>query len=168
MRTLSFPHSPLVLAALITVASFSLSFADEAEVVDPTTGETVAISEVDFDALTDDQRANVVHQLAEQGISQRGRGQARADLSEVEVTDPATGETVSLGDIDVASLSDEDRSNIGDQLAEQGIAGGRHGPSSDGKADADADADTESDTDADQGATGRGGKGRGGRGGLRD
>jgi hypothetical protein len=162
MRTFSFPYSPMILAALITAASISHAFADEVEVVDPTTGLNVAISEIDFDALTEDQRADIGDQLADQGINPRGHGPVPADLSEVEVTDPTTGETVTLGDIDVASLSDEDRSNIGDQLADQGIDGGRHGPS--GEAGADAGGE-----EGGEGGGGHGGgHGGGGHGGARD
>lgn len=103
MRTLSLPYSPVILAALIGVACFTPEFVNEPEVVDPTTGETVAISQIDIDALSDEDRADIGDQLAEQGISPRGRG--RADLSEVEVVDPATGET---------SASENDDSGRGD------------------------------------------------------
>ncbi|MEO9897637.1 MAG: hypothetical protein ABJF05_14785 [Paracoccaceae bacterium] len=152
MRTLSLTYNPVILAALIGVAAYSSAFADEPEVVDPTTGETIAISEIDFDTLSDDDRADIGDQLAEQGISPRGG--SRTDLSEVEVVDPTTGETVSLADIDHDSLSDEDRTDIGDQLAEQGVSAGRGG-------DRGA-SDTSTSEDAGAGRSGRGGKSRGG------
>lgn len=132
MSTLSFPYSPVMLAALIGIVSFSPVFAEEPDVVDPTTGETVAISEIDIDALSDEDRANIGDQLAELGIRPGGRDQGRVDLSEVEVIDPTTGETVAFGEIDHSSLSDEDREDIGDQLADQGLSVGHGGLGSHG------------------------------------
>ena len=134
MRTLSLSYSPLILASLITVASFTPSFADKVEVVDPTTGETVA-----------------------------------------------------LGDIDRASLSEDDRKDIGDQLAERGIEAGRHGgrggeghgsedhdgeghgdEGHDGESHGDEGRDGEGHGDEGRDGEGHGGEGHGGEGGQRD
>ena len=158
-----------MIAAMITATSMTpLLAAEDVEVVDPTTGETVALSEIDVSALSEEDRQNIGDQLAELGVSPRGR----PDLSDVEVVDPTTGETVALGDIDKESLSEEDRQDIGDQLAELGFAPGPRGGRS---ADADGDGETEVGEEGGRaapgrGAPGRGGEGRGGegRGGSRD
>ncbi|WP_298922630.1 hypothetical protein [uncultured Roseobacter sp.] len=155
MRTLSFPYSPVILATFIGFATFAPVFADEPEVVDPTTGEIVAISVIDFDALSEGDRINIGDQLAEQGITLRGRG--RVDLSEIEVVVPTTGETVSLADIDRSSLSEEDRQDIGDQLADQGLSIGRPGRHGDADNSDDADTEIAASEDGDNGRGGRGG-----------
>jgi len=134
-------------------------------VVDPTTGETVELSEVDFDALSEEERANIREQLAEQGIRPLGRDQDRINISEIEVVHPTTGETVALVDIDRSTLSAGERRNIGDQLAEQGIRPGRPGPGGEGGVpEGDPDATAEA---GDRGPGGEGRGGRGGRGGPR-
>ena len=97
MRTLSLPHSPLILAALITAVSFQPLLAQSISVVDPSTGETVELSEVDFEALSEEERADIRDQLKEQGVQPRGGDRNALDISEVEVVDPSTGETVALG-----------------------------------------------------------------------
>lgn len=158
MHTLSLPHSPLILAALITAVSFQPLLAQSISVVDPSTGETVELSEVDFEALSKEERADIRDQLKEQGVQPRGGDWNAVDISEVEVVDPSTGETVALGDIDHSSLSPEDRRNIGDQLAEQGVSAGRGGRD-------DAGQNPESGTETvDSGERGGRGEGRGDRG----
>ena len=169
MTFFSLSRRPLMIAAMITATSMTpLLAAEDVEVVDPTTGETVALSEIDISALSEEDRQNIGDQLAELGVSPRGR----PDLSDVEVVDPTTGETVALGDIDKESLSEEDRQDIGDQLAELGFAPGPRGGRS---AEAEGDGETEVGEEGGRaapgrGAPGRGGEGRGGegRGGPRD
>ena len=82
------------------------------------------------------------------------------------VVDPTTGETVSITDIDISSLSEEDRQNIGDQLAEQGIAprGGRDRGEARGGGGRDGGPRGGGAEVADAGAEGRDGEGRGGEG----
>ncbi|SLN42744.1 hypothetical protein TRL7639_02206 [Falsiruegeria litorea R37] len=83
------------------------------------------------------------------------------------VVDPTSGETVSITEIDIASLSEEDRQNIGDQLAEQGIAprGGRDRGEARGGGGRDGGPRGGGAEVADAGGEGRGGEGRGGEGG---
>jgi len=68
MRGPTIPYSPYILAPLIGFAAFTPVFSDEPEVVDPTSGEIVAVSEIDIDMLTAEQRACIGDQLVEQGI----------------------------------------------------------------------------------------------------
>ncbi|WP_170400728.1 hypothetical protein [Ruegeria arenilitoris] len=164
MRTLLLPHSPLILAALITAVSFQPLLAKSISVVDPSTGETVELSEVDFEALSEEERADIRDQLKEQGVQPRGRDRNAIDISEVEVVDPSSGETVALGDIDHSSLSPEDRRNIGDQLAEQGIPAGRGGEGRSAESGSET-ADSGERDGSGKGRGGRGGEGRGGHGG---
>lgn len=94
------------------------------------------------------------------------------------VVDPTTGETVSITDIDISGLSEEDRQNIGDQLADLGIAprggrdrgeapggrgrdGGPHGGGGEISAEDGEGADGEGHGSEGEG---RGGEGRGGEG----
>lgn len=167
MTFLSLTRRPLMIAAMITAASMTpLMAAEDIEVIDPTTNETVALSEIDISALSDEDRQNIGDQLAALGVSPRGR----PDISDVEVVDPTTGETVALGDIDKDSLSEEDRQAIGDQLAELGIAPGPRGGRGAGE-DGETEVGEEGGRAAPgRGAPGRGGEGRGGegRGGSRD
>ncbi|QPM90579.1 hypothetical protein PSAL_018180 [Pseudooceanicola algae] len=46
---------------------------------------------------------------------------------EPQVVHPITGETVTISDIDIDALTPEERTFIGDQLADQGIGAGRGG-----------------------------------------
>lgn len=171
MSSLSFNQLTLSLAAAAFMATALTALASEPPtVVDPTTGETVSITDIDIASLSEEDRQNIGDQLADQGIATRG---GRAPQGEPpSVVDPTTGETVSITDIDISSLSQEDRQNIGDQLADQGIAtrgghgrgaapGGRGrdgGPRGGGAEVAEAGS-------AGPGAGGRGGEGPGGRGG---
>ncbi|WP_170560065.1 hypothetical protein [Ruegeria atlantica] len=161
MRTLSFPHSPLILATLITAVSFQPLDAKSISVIDPSTGENIELSELDFASLTEEERVEIRDQLEEMGVRPRGQGRNAIDMSEVEVVDPTTGATVALGDIDPSTLSPEDRRNIGDQLAKQGVPTGRKGPDN-GSGNAEPDSET-----SETGQRGRGGEGREGRGGPR-
>lgn len=69
MRTLLLPHNPLILAALVTAVSFQPLLAKSISVVDPSTGETVELSEVNFEALSEEERAEIRDQLKEQESS---------------------------------------------------------------------------------------------------
>jgi hypothetical protein len=102
----------------------------DVEVVDPTSGETVALSDIDVSSLSDEDRQSIGDQLAEQGVNPSRAPSDDEEKADVDVVDPTSGETVSLADVDVSNLSDEDRRSIGDQLAEQGVNpehGGRGG-----------------------------------------
>ncbi|WP_164659096.1 hypothetical protein [Tropicibacter sp. Alg240-R139] len=84
------------------------------------------------------------------------------------VVDPTSGETVSITDIDISSLSEEDRQNIGDQLADLGIAprGGRdrgEAPRGGGRDGGPRGGGEEGGAES-GGGEGRGGEGRGGEG----
>jgi hypothetical protein len=88
MNALTFPYSLLLLTVVVSIAAIEPLLADEAEVVSPITGETVAISEIDFNALTNEQRAEVGDQLAELGINPGNHGRGRgADASEAGKTE---------------------------------------------------------------------------------
>ena len=147
------PRTPLILLAL--TAGISLQFttlSNAQEVVDPSTGNTVDLTEIDFTTLTRSDARDIISQLQDQGLT-RGeareavRDERRADIGALEVTDPTTGETTTLSEIDRESLSREDRQAIREQLANAGVqlGGGRR-----------------------DGAGERGGEGPGGPGGRRD
>ncbi|MEP5761072.1 MAG: hypothetical protein ABJ327_17505 [Litoreibacter sp.] len=97
----------------------------DVNVVDPTSGETVALSDIDVASLNDEDRRSIGDQLAEQGVNPDRADTHEEELADVNVVDPTSGETVSLADVDVSSLGDDDRRSIGDQLAEQGVNPGR-------------------------------------------
>lgn len=80
------------------------------------------------------------------------------------VTDPVTGETVSIGDLNVEGLTAAQRQEVGDQLAEQGVAPGRQGREPGASADRQGPG-REAGGPGDTGAAGRGGPdGPGGQG----
>ena len=127
MKTTNFLISNLSAAAC--VVGFSVSAAYAVDVVDPISGETVEISEVDFTALSRSEVRDIYDQLEEQGYT---RDEARdvvreeqgADFGALEVTDPTTGETVTLAEIDFSTLTGSEAREIASELRDDGISGG--------------------------------------------
>ena len=69
MKTLSFTKITLSLSAACLLGSSLTAFAKEQpSVVDPSTGETVSISEVDMSGLTLDQHQDIANQMAQLGM----------------------------------------------------------------------------------------------------
>ncbi|MEP5762650.1 MAG: hypothetical protein ABJ327_25690 [Litoreibacter sp.] len=115
----------VALASTLALPFGTAASADEVLVVDPTSGETISLSDVDVSSLSYEDRRSIGDQLAELGAAPSRGGLSREEIADVDVTDPTSGETVSLSDVDVSSLSDDDRQSIGDQLADQGVSPGR-------------------------------------------
>ncbi|SFR59346.1 hypothetical protein [Litoreibacter janthinus] len=113
-----------VVAAVLALTSTTLTFADEMLIIDPNSGEAVFFTESASEAYSQGLRNDDGGASATKGYRTQIYDLA-SDLPEggagVLVVDPITGEVVSLTDIDVSSLSDDDRRFIGDQLFFQGI-----------------------------------------------
>jgi hypothetical protein len=102
------------LTGMIIMCSAVASYAADATVVHPVTGESVQVSTIDFSELTRAQRRDIGDQLADQGLRLERRPARQAPL----VTDPFTGDQVPLNQVDIDRLTDEQRQAIRDELRE--------------------------------------------------
>ncbi|CUH69119.1 hypothetical protein TL5118_03078 [Thalassovita autumnalis] len=100
---------------------------DDVTVTDPDTGILVALDEIDITALSDEELADILEEARTQGVTRRDV--KRELMSAVEVTDPLTGETTTLAEIDKSALTDEQRQALRDEVAALDLAGA---PSGDG------------------------------------
>ena len=100
---------------------------DDVTVTDPDTGILVALEEIDIAALSDEELADILEEARTQGVTRRDV--KRELMSAVEVTDPLTGETTTLAEIDKSALTDEQRQALRDEVAALDLAGA---PSGDG------------------------------------
>jgi hypothetical protein len=100
---------------------------DDVTVTDPGTGILVALDEIDITALSDEELADILEEARTQGVTRRDV--KRELMSAVEVTDPLTGETTTLAEIDKSALTDEQRQALRDEVAALDLAGA---PSGDG------------------------------------
>lgn len=100
---------------------------DDVTVTDPDTGILVALEEIDITALSDEELADILEEARTQGVTRRDV--KRELMSAVEVTDPLTGETTTLAEIDKSALTDEQRQALRDEVAALDLAGA---PSGDG------------------------------------
>jgi len=95
------------LIVVLTLATATPAHADEMLMIDPISGEATFFTETALEAYLRDQGGNAdgeqMHALS-------------AEVPEISVSHPVTGETVPLADIDVASLSESDRRFLDDQL----------------------------------------------------
>lgn len=97
-------------------------FAQAPEVIDPSTGDTVLISEIDIQSLNDAERRNLGAQLLSfLGVELGGRPDGAREVPNVEVVNPATGETENLSDINIRSLTRAERGDLREQLSEAGV-----------------------------------------------
>lgn len=155
---------PLFIAAALTLFMMQPALAADVQIIDPSTGLTTEISDVNFRALTEEQRNDVRAQLLAQGLQiredrpERGARLTQEERAAISVTDPVSGDTVALSEIDVRSLSDEDRATLRADLEAQGIEVGPRGPRLSGGGEA-------GEGRPDRGARGGNGGGRGGNGG---
>lgn len=100
---------------------------DDVTVTDPDTGILVALDEIDITALSDEELADILEEARTQGVTRRDV--KRELMSAVEVTDPLTGETTTLAEIDKSALTNEQRQALRDEVAALDLAGA---PSGDG------------------------------------
>lgn len=127
MQTSKILIKNLSVAAL--VAGLSVTAAYAVDVVDPVSGDTVEISTLDFTTLSRSDIRDIRDQLTELGYTDDEAKEAigtevSADFGVLEVTDPETGETVTLDEIDFSTLSGSEAREIASELREAGISGG--------------------------------------------
>lgn len=127
MQTSKFLMTNLSVAAL--VAGLSVTAAYAVDVVDPVSGDTVEISTLDFTTLSRSDIRDIRDQLEELGYTDDEAKEAigteiSADFGALVVTDPETGETVTLDEIDFSTLSGSEAREIAAELREAGISGG--------------------------------------------
>jgi hypothetical protein len=107
-------------AGVLALTFATQTCADEMLVIDPVSGEATFVTEAASEAFLRDQQSGIA--ISGHPINlDEPTSALSVDIVEVSVVHPTTGETVSLADIDVASLSEGDRRFIGDQLFFQGM-----------------------------------------------